>query len=28
MPDDPLAQRLFQDFVAAARAREAVAHKT
>jgi putative glutamine amidotransferase len=26
MPDDPLAQRLFQQFVAAARAREAVAH--
>ena len=28
MPNDPLAQRLFQEFVAAARAREAVAHKT
>ena len=28
MPEDPLAQRLFQDFVAAARAREAVAQKT
>ncbi|HEY6266128.1 MAG TPA: gamma-glutamyl-gamma-aminobutyrate hydrolase family protein [Candidatus Acidoferrum sp.] len=28
MPDDPLAQRLFQQFVAAARAREAVARKT
>jgi putative glutamine amidotransferase len=27
MPDDPFAQRLFQQFVAAARAREAVAHK-
>jgi putative glutamine amidotransferase len=27
MPDDPLAQRLFEQFVAAARAREAVAHK-
>lgn len=27
MPDDPLAQRLFQQFVAAARARETVAHK-
>jgi putative glutamine amidotransferase len=27
MPDDPLAQRLFQQFVAAARAREVVAHK-
>ena len=27
MPDDPLAQRLFQQFVAAARAREAVAHR-
>jgi putative glutamine amidotransferase len=27
MPDNPLAQRLFQQFVAAARAREAVAHK-
>ena len=26
MPEDALAQRLFQDFVAAARAREAVAH--
>jgi putative glutamine amidotransferase len=28
MPDDPFAQRLFQQFVAAARAHEAVAHKT
>jgi putative glutamine amidotransferase len=28
MPDDPLAQRLFQQFVAAARARETVAHKS
>jgi len=28
MPDDPLAQSLFQQFVAAARAREAVARKT
>lgn len=28
MPDDPLAQRLFQEFVAAARSRETVAHKT
>jgi putative glutamine amidotransferase len=28
MPNDPLAQRLFQEFVAAARVREAVAHKT
>ncbi len=28
MPEDPLAQRLFQDFVAAARTREAVAQKT
>ncbi len=28
MPDDVLAQRLFQDFVAAARAREVVAQKT
>jgi putative glutamine amidotransferase len=28
MPNDPLAQRLFQDFVAAARAREAVAQRT
>jgi putative glutamine amidotransferase len=28
MPEDPLAKRLFQDFVAAARAREAVAQKT
>jgi putative glutamine amidotransferase len=28
MPDDPLAQRLFQQFVAAARAHEAVAHKS
>ena len=28
MPEDPLAQRLFQDFTAAARAREAVAQKT
>ncbi len=28
MPDDPLAQRLFQQFIAAARAREAIAHKT
>jgi len=28
MPEDPFAQRLFQDFVAAARAREAVAPKT
>lgn len=28
MPNDPLAQRLFQEFVAAARSREAVAHKT
>jgi putative glutamine amidotransferase len=28
MPEDPFAQRLFQDFVAAARAREAVAHET
>ncbi len=27
MPDDPLALRLFQQFVAAARAREAVAHR-
>lgn len=27
MPDDPFAQRLFQQFVAAARVREAVAHK-
>jgi len=27
MPDDPFAQRLFQQFVAAARAREAVAHR-
>jgi putative glutamine amidotransferase len=27
MPDDPLAQRLFEQFVVAARAREAVAHK-
>jgi putative glutamine amidotransferase len=27
MPDDALSQRLFQQFVAAARAREAVAHK-
>jgi putative glutamine amidotransferase len=27
MPDDPFAQRLFQQFVAAARAHEAVAHK-
>jgi putative glutamine amidotransferase len=27
MPDDPFAQRLFQRFVAAARAREAVAHR-
>lgn len=27
MPDDPFAQRLFQQFVDAARAREAVAHK-
>ena len=27
MPEDPLAQRLFRDFVAAAGAREAVAHK-
>jgi putative glutamine amidotransferase len=27
MPEDPLAQRLFQQFVTAARAREAVAHK-
>jgi putative glutamine amidotransferase len=28
MPDDPFAQRLFQEFVAAARSREAVVHKT
>jgi len=28
MPDDPFAQRLFQQFVAAARAREAAARKT
>lgn len=28
MPDDPFAQRLFQQFVAAARAHEVVAHKT
>jgi len=28
MPDDPFAQRLFQQFVEAARAHEAVAHKT
>ena len=28
LPDDPFAQRLFQQFVAAARAHEAVAHKT
>jgi len=28
MPNDPLAQRLFQDFVAAARAREGVAQRT
>jgi putative glutamine amidotransferase len=28
MPDDPLAQRLFEQFVAAARAREAVVHET
>lgn len=28
MPEDPFAQRLFQQFVAAARAHEAVAHKT
>lgn len=28
MPDDELAQRLFQQFVAAARAREAVAHES
>jgi putative glutamine amidotransferase len=28
MPDDPLAQRLFQNFVAAVRTREAIAHKT
>jgi putative glutamine amidotransferase len=27
MPDDPFAQRLFQQFVAAARARDAVAHE-
>jgi putative glutamine amidotransferase len=27
MPDDPLAQRLFQQFVAAARAREAAVHR-
>jgi putative glutamine amidotransferase len=27
MPDDPLTQRLFQQFVAAARAREAIAHR-
>ena len=27
MPDNPLAQRLFQEFVAAARAREAAAHR-
>jgi putative glutamine amidotransferase len=27
MPDDPFAERLFQQFVAAARAREAVAHR-
>ena len=28
MPEDPFAQRLFQQFVAAARAHESVAHKT
>ncbi len=28
MPNDPLAQRIFQDFVAAARARQAVAQRT
>jgi gamma-glutamyl-gamma-aminobutyrate hydrolase PuuD len=27
MPDDPFAERLFQQFVAAARARDAVAHE-
>jgi putative glutamine amidotransferase len=28
MPDDPLAQRLFEQFVAAARAHDVIAHKT
>jgi len=28
MPDDPFAQRLFRDFVVAAKAREAIAHET
>jgi putative glutamine amidotransferase len=28
MPDDPFAQRLFRDFVTAAKARDAVAHET